>query len=186
MNLLVILVLPVAVGVLVGLLSSGGRLGRILDIRIRSPWMLWGAAALQLVQSLTGAQPLLVAVYLLVLGWLAVNLRFGSRTERVGYGCVLAGLSSNGVAVGLNGRMPYDPAAARQVGFVGTGVTPKSFPADVATRLSMLGDIVPIKPLGAVISVGDIAIFAGVALLAATPSLRRTRRGGDEDVALDP
>jgi hypothetical protein len=51
--------------------------------------------------------------------------------------------------------------------------------ADAGTVWAWLGDVVPVRPLGAVISVGDIAMLIGLAIIsyAGMTSLASSARG---------
>lgn len=86
---------------------------------------------------------------------------------------IVLGASLNGLAIALNGRMPYDPAAVAGVGLRPGIETPKNEPADGQTRLGFLGDTVPVAPLRKVVSPGDILISAGATALVALAMRRR-------------
>jgi hypothetical protein len=177
---------PVAAGVLAGY-AAGGSLAGLVSTRLRALWLLWLAAALQVAQ-LAGALPglrgpLLAAVFVLAGAWLAVNLPGRPRAMQAAAVVALAGGLANGTAIAANGRMPYLPAAARVAGLRPGAETPKNIAAVAASRLIALGDIIPVPPLRAVISAGDVLIIAGVILLIAAsmrqrPSRRRIRRPG--------
>jgi hypothetical protein len=162
---------PVAAGVVAGY-AAGGSLAGLISIRLRALWLLWLAAGLQAIQ-LAGALrevrgPLLAAVFALAAAWLAVNLAGRPRVIQAAAALALAGGLANGAAIAANGRMPYLPAAARAAGLSPGARTPKNIAAGPASHLIGLGDIIPVPPLDAVISAGDILIIAGViALIAA-------------------
>jgi hypothetical protein len=111
---------------------------------------------------------------LVVLTWLAVNLPRWPRAVRVAGILIVLGATLNGFAIGLNGRMPYEPAAA---GSHAGAVTPKNEPADADTRLAVLGDTIAIRPLHAVISLGDLLIGGGTCAFVVF-AMRRYRRSG--------
>lgn len=166
---------PVLVGVVAGY-AAGGRLSTMAG-RLRALWLLWAAVAAQVGQFyLDGARvPLLVAVYALVLGWLILNLRGWTPAMRVAVGIVLLGLAFNAAAIAANGRMPYSPRAAAQVGIPAGETTAKNEPANQDTRLAVLGDVIPVTAVRKVISIGDVFIaLGGAALIAA--AMRRDRR----------
>jgi hypothetical protein len=54
--------------------------------------------------------------------------------------------------------------------------SPKHVAADEHTRLRSLGDIIPVAPIGKVVSVGDIVLLAGTAHLIAV-GMRRPSTG---------
>lgn len=187
MNLLVLLVLPVALGIAIGL-ATGGSIARLMSFSVPAAWLLWIAAGAQVMHAVTGLRWLQGAVFTLVLLWLMVSARRAATAERPAYGAIVTGLSANAVAIGLNGRMPYDPAAARLAGLAEAGETPRNVPANGGTHLAWLGDILPVPPLGAVVSLGDILIGVGIAMLVASMIRRHPRKpqGEVRGHAMDP
>ena len=88
-----------------------------------------------------------------------------------GLGAVSVGLFLNAVVLGLNGAMPYDPSAAERAGLVPSG--PVLLRTDGLTRPFRNGDQfliaarrIPITPLRAVTSVGDLLVAFGYGLAA--------------------
>ncbi|MFB8183226.1 DUF5317 family protein [Streptomyces sp. NPDC055966] len=168
---------PVAVGAVAGYLS-GGRLSRLPGVRLRRLWLLWLAAAVQVAQlattSLPGASgrhlraPLLALAFALALLWLGVNARGRNRPLKAGVGLALTGAVLNAVPIAVNGRMPYSPSAAAVAGLRAGSQTAKNVPAGHGTRLLALGDTIPVPPLHAVISIGDVLLAIAAALLVAT------------------
>lgn len=163
----------VAAGVLAGYLT-GGSLAGLLSIRLRALWLLWLAAVVQageLYARTLGHHwrlPLLVITFALAGAWLAANLP-GRPVVMTTAGCVaLAGGLANGVAIAANGRMPYLPAAARTDQIAPGLVTPKNVAAAPGSHLTAaLGDTIPVPPLHAIISIGDVLItIATIALIA--------------------
>jgi hypothetical protein len=71
--------------------------------------------------------------------------------------------------------MPYSPAMAEAVGLHPGITTPKNEPSDAGTRLSFLGDTIPIAPLRKVISPGDVLISVGSCAVVVL-AMRRHRR----------
>lgn len=172
-------VIPVIAGLVIGLLS-GGRIRTDADAGLRATWLLWAAAAVQVggLATRSPGVPTLLAVYALVLCWIGVNLPGRTLAVRLGLSGVLVGLVANGLAIAVNGRMPYAPAAAAAVGIADGTSSMKNAPASVETLLPWLGDVLPVAPLGAVISIGDIAIAVGIAVL--VPALMTIRSGNTE------
>lgn len=176
-NGLILLIAPPAVGVIVGY-ACGGRLAGLRSIRLSALWLLWLAAAVQAAQYHVPPlrhPALMIAVFGLVLWWLAVNLPAWPLAIRVAGVAITMGALANGLTIALNGRMPYDPAAAAAVGLRPDLVTPKNAPADDSTRLAFLGDTIPVPPLNKVVSTGDVLIGAGTVALTAL-AMRRRRR----------
>ncbi|MFB9696517.1 DUF5317 family protein [Amorphoplanes digitatis] len=178
--LLVVMLAPVVAGVALGYLL-GGRLAGFGAIRIRALWLVWLAAGVQFAQySALGARPLLAVVFTLVAAWLAVNIPEWPGAVRAAAVVIVLGASLNGLAIALNGRMPYDAAGA---GSRAPAVTPKNEPADADTRLAVLGDTIAIPPLRAVVSPGDLLIGGGTCAFVVFVMRRRTIA---EEVNHDP
>jgi len=163
---------PLAMGVLAGYVA-GGSLAGLLSIRLRALWLLWLAAAVQAAElyvRVLGRDvrlPLLVVTVALAGAWLAVNLPGRPRAMKIAAGAALAGGLVNGAAIVANGRMPYLPAAARTAGITPGLATPKNVAAAPGSRLTALGDIIPVPPLHTIISIGDILIIiATIAIIA--------------------
>ncbi|MFB9182931.1 DUF5317 family protein [Dactylosporangium sucinum] len=176
-----LIVVPPLAGLVLGYLL-GGRLAGFRAIRIRGLWLLWLAAGLQaahyyvpLVRELVSDRTMLAVVFAPVLGWLVVNLRQWPAGIRAAGIAIVLGAVLNAVAIGLNGRMPYSPAAAEAAGLRPGITTPKNVPAGEETRLRYLGDIIPIAPLKKVVSPGDLLISGGSCALVAL-AMRRYRR----------
>jgi hypothetical protein len=166
--------LPVVFGAVGGYLV-GGRLLAITFVRPRALWLLWLAAAVQVVQdqvplrvSSSGprlAGSIIAVVFGIVLVWLLVNapqwpcaMRFGGYV--IGLGAIL-----NGVVIAVNGHMPYSGSAAVRAGMTSQLLTTKNEPASTSTWLAFLGDVVPVSPLRVIISPGDLLIGIGTALV---------------------
>jgi Family of unknown function (DUF5317) len=183
---LILLVAPPLVGVALGYLVAG-RLSGLRTIRVRALWLVWLAAVVQAAQyyapalrdAVESIVPMLAIVFVLVIVWLALNLPRWPVAIRVAGVVIALGALLNGLVIALNGRMPYAPAVAEAVGLPPLLTTAKNEPADDETRLSLLGDTIPIAPLRKVISPGDVLIGGGTAALVAL-AMRRHRR--DESV----
>jgi Family of unknown function (DUF5317) len=164
---------PLAAGVLAGYVTGGSLVG-MLRIRLRALWLLWLAGAVQVVELSARALgrdwrlPLLAVTFGLAGAWLVVNLPGRSLAMKAAAGAALAGGLINGVVIAANGRMPYLPSAARTAGISPGLVTPKNVAASASSHLIALGDTIPVPPLHAIISIGDVLIvIATVALIAA-------------------
>lgn len=92
---------------------------------------------------------------------------------------VIAGLALNFLVIAANGGMPVsanalDVAGVSAEGLVGAGSLKHHLmgPGDV---LTLLGDVIGIPPpVGAVISIGDVLLYAGVAILVVAVMLGRS------------
>ena len=188
-RMLALIVTPPLAGLIVGYLL-GGRLSGFRTIRPVAIWLLWLAALVQAAQyGLPGVRdfvedrvhvPMLVVVFAPVLIWLGINLRTWPAAFRIAGAVIALGAVLNGIAIGVNGRMPYSPAVAEAVGLRPGLTTPKNEPVDADTRLSFLGDTIPIAPLRKVISPGDVLISVGSCALVVVAMRRRP----EEPVAL--
>lgn len=161
--MLSVLVLAVAASYL-----RGGRLSRLAEAPLERTWLLLAGLGLQVVVDVAAARGLLanastegwlvlLGSQLLVLAWVAANRHLP------GTGLVAIGLALNAVVIAANGAMPVAPEALAALG-AEPGATPtgKHTLLTDATRLPWLADILPLPPLRAVISVGDIVLAAGL------------------------
>jgi hypothetical protein len=153
-------------GGLLGLLA-GGRVASLGEVTLR--W--WGAlaagVALQLLAGPVGVggRPGTTAVvgsYLCLLAFALANRALPVMPV------VVAGLVLNATVILINGGMPVRADAVAAV-----GIDPDELDAaDLGAkrhlegpddRLTFLGDVVPVRPLDEVVSVGDLVLAAGVA-----------------------
>jgi len=147
----------------------GGRLGALAEVRLRLPWLLPAALAMQVVAlDLPGVPgrlrpPLHVASYLVAGAFLVANRRLP--------GMLLVGLgaAANLLAIGVNGGvMPASPAALAAAGLP---LDPPGFANSAVLadpRLAFLGDVFAIPrgwPLANVFSVGDVLIAIGAVVV---------------------
>jgi hypothetical protein len=173
--ILVLIVIGLAIGV--GFIAGGSL--RPFE-RVNVHW--WGVALAGLVLqgvSLTGdighaaALAILVGSYGLLLAFAAVNRRLPASW------LVMAGLVLNILVIGVNDGMPVsagalDTAGARAEGLLGAG-TAKHHLMGPSDSLTALGDVIGIPaPVGAVISIGDVLLYAGVAILIVAIMLGRS------------
>jgi hypothetical protein len=169
----IVVAAPPLAGVALGYLS-GGRLRGLLTIPVRALWLIWIAAAAQLAQyyvpGLHGGATLAV-VFGAVLTWLAVNLPRWPAAARIAGVAIVLGASLNGLAIALNGRMPYQAQVVAD--------TPKNVAANERTRAVILGDTIPITPLHTLISPGDILIGGGACAFVVIAMRRPERRRHD-------
>lgn len=162
---LVLAVLVVAV--LLGWVT-GGSLERLSRLQLHRRRFVVVALAAQLTGTLLGGPA--YAAGLALSAVLVAAFLLANRGVR-GTGLVGLGLAANALVVGLNGAMPVQAAAAGRAG-VGlgpllAGQDPRHELLDEATRLPLLGDVVPVPLPGLpqVISPGDVLVAAGVGQL---------------------
>jgi Family of unknown function (DUF5317) len=133
---------------------AGVGAGLLLSLDLLAPLGL----AVQLLALPYGLQ--LHLGYAILALWLARRIAGATSTlERSAVQLVALGGALNAVAILANGKMPYDPAFATR----GDGL--KGEPITAATNLAGLADTIPLA--GRVISLGDIFLAAGIALLVA-------------------
>lgn len=174
---MVLVLIVIGLAIVAGLLA-GGSLRPFQSLQVH--W--WGAALLGLV--LQGVPftsglgrsigpLLLLASYALLLTFAFVNRRLPALW------LVIAGLAMNVLVIGANGGMPVsadalEVAGARPENLAGGGTFKHHLmgPDDVLTPL---GDVIGIPPpIGAVISLGDVALYLGVAALVVSVMLGRS------------
>jgi hypothetical protein len=173
--LLVLIVIGLAV--CVGFIAGGSL--RPFE-RLKVHW--WGIAlaglALQGISLAGGigrsaSSVVLVSSYGLLLAFAWVNHRLPALW------LVMAGLVLNILVIGVNGGMPVsanalETAGARAEGLLGTG-TAKHHLMGPGDSLTALGDVIGIPPpVGVVISIGDVLLYAGVAILVVAIMLGRS------------
>jgi hypothetical protein len=158
--------------------ARGGDLGRLGELALRHGALVVLAFLAQVVGTVLGgaAYPVGLAVSaVLVAVFLAYN-----RGVR-GSGLVALGLLSNALVVGLNGAMPVSADASGRAGIstqeLLAGTDQRHELAGPATRLGLLGDVIPVllprRP--EVVSVGDVLVAAGLAELVVVGMTRRRR-----------
>lgn len=163
--ILAILVLAVLVGY-----ATGGRLRRFEGLRIHWWGLAIGGLLLQSVtppaafglSSATVGAITLIGSYLLLLGFLAVN-RWVPAARLMALGLLL-----NLLVVSLNGGMPVTARAIELAGgspdAVAASEQTKHHLATEDDVLVFLGDVIPVpKPVGIVLSIGDVLLYAGMA-----------------------
>jgi hypothetical protein len=163
--------IAVAVG-LVGGYARGGRVGRLGQLQLRAPVFAGLALAFQAGAGLAPRSarfPLVAFSYALVGIWLVLNAGRRRPVLRTGVALLALGWLMNGLAIGSHRGMPVSADAMERAGFpsgydVADGHRFKHVVDTRRTPADWLGDVIPVRPLGAVISLGDLALLAGVAL----------------------
>jgi hypothetical protein len=172
---------PLICGVIAGY-ACGGRLSWLAKTRIRAPWLLILAAGLQFVhfrfpqvrQGLESAIgiSLMVPIFILVGAWILANLLRRPPAVQAALLLIVVGGTMNAVVIAANGRMPYSEAAARAANQSAedkarAASSPKHLAADSTTKLGWFGDVIPVRPIGKVVSPGDVILLLGVGALVA-------------------
>ena len=149
---------------------TGGRLGRLAEVRFRAPWLALGGLALQV---------LVVSVFPDLPGWAAITLHLASYAAVLVFiwcnrslpGLWLVGIGglSNLVVIAANGGVM--PASADALRTAGRTATEEGFTNSEVIRdpqLEFLGDVLPLPswmPFANVFSIGDVLIAVGVFVL---------------------
>jgi hypothetical protein len=135
-------------GLALGLLG-GGRLGNVGRRSFRL-WPLLPAGAL--LQAVDSPRALALS-YLVLLVFAAANLRVP------GFGLLFVGLALNAAVVVANGAMPVHADVA--------GLSGKHRLERPGDRLAFLDDRLDVRPLGEVLSFGDVVLAVGLTVVAA-------------------
>jgi hypothetical protein len=145
----------------------GGRLGALVELRLRHLWAVYGALGLAVLGIGLPGLPdglrslLLVTAYPVGAVFLAANWRVpGMPLTALGAALNLLAITANG------GVMPASPAALATAGLPADGPGFDSSAVVDDPRLAFLGDVFAVPaswPLSNVFSVGDVLILVGLA-----------------------
>jgi hypothetical protein len=169
---MLLFLLPIGVGAVVAKIR-GARLSDATRVPVRAPALVFVALALQVALPRvppSGRAAVVLLSYVAVGVWTVVNLARRPPAVRIAFGLIALGWSMNVLAIAPHGAMPVSPTALAAVGApasfdVETGNLSKHVLADSTSALRWLGDTIPVPPLRTVISLGDIALAAGIVLL---------------------
>lgn len=155
-------------GIVLGLIC-GGRPSNLAAANLRWPLALTVGVIAQWVPELLDASEG-TAFGLVVLSYVALAAFAIANLRMVGMPVVLVGLVLNMLVIGLNGGMPVRSDAVLAAGLADTAeeVERMDFGAkrhleDDDDVLTLLGDVVPVRALGEVLSFGDLVLSVGVA-----------------------
>ena len=148
-----------------GYLLAGGLTLQVYFVAFPPAWM-----------TPENATPIYLGSQVLVGAFLVLNRRVA------GIGLVAVGLGLNAVVVAANGAMPVSQTAIEIAGaeslsdprHVEHGVHLRNEALTPGTRLVPLSDVLPVPPLGKVLSLGDVVIAAGLLRLARASLIRPT------------
>jgi hypothetical protein len=171
--------LAVVAGVTIALIT-GGRPRNISEHQVRLWWLLFPGFGLQLIADRIALGWMGTAA--LVLGYGCLLAFAAANRSLVGIGVVAVGLAANALVIGVNGGMPVRGSAVVDAHIADADALSRvnyghrhhlETPHD---RLAWLGDIIPVQPLHAVVSFGDLILAFGVADLAGHLFHRRLGR----------
>lgn len=170
---MILAVLLLGVGVVWGL-AQGGKLNKLGEVEFKFPWLVFAGLGLQIGAELVGSfifrglgssaagLIILALSYACLIAFLVLNLK------HMGALIIGAGLALNLLVILLNQSMPVSVRAARAAGigsvqFLESAVKHQVMSA--GTKLSFLGDVIPVPLIGTVVSVGDVLIGVGMFVL---------------------
>jgi hypothetical protein len=147
----------------------GGRLGALLELRLRHAWAVFAALGLQVVATELPGLGEGMRAALLVVSYPVAGVFVLANRRLPGLWLVAAGAALNLLAITVNGGvMPASPAALETAGLPLEADGFQNSAALDRPRLAFLGDVFAIPaswPLSNVFSVGDVLIALGVAWL---------------------
>ncbi|MPZ52462.1 MAG: hypothetical protein GEU79_06980 [Acidimicrobiia bacterium] len=151
-------------------LVRGGRLANLADIRLRLWWLLPLGFLLQLATAFVPTENRWrgVGIGLVLLSFVPLLVLVILNRERSGMWLAGIGVLLNFSVIALNGGMPVLTEAANvAAGGIASSSFEESFKhvrLDETTRLSFLGDVIPMRLLGQgqVVSLGDVFLAVGL------------------------
>jgi len=149
---------------------AGGRLRHFEDLELHWWLLLVPGMALQFVPVPTDTpiDPRFIATVLMLVSYALLLLFVFVNRWIPGARLMMAGLLLNLIVIGLNNGMPVNPGAVETAGGHVTEVEraddPKHHLQNEDDLAPFLGDVIPLPaPIGTVLSVGDVLLYAGVA-----------------------
>jgi hypothetical protein len=182
-----LVIVVAALALLVG--AAARRTGRLAVMRVRAVRLLVAAAGLQLVVAAVAPGWGWLRIGSVTLSVLLVGLFLVGNHRLAGVPLIALGLLLNALVIGANAAMPVSLAAASRAGVEAAALDladdPMREPVTRGTRLSWLGDVVPVavpwRPQ--VVSPGDVLVAAGVGLMLVSGSRRPTGRSASSRAA---
>jgi Family of unknown function (DUF5317) len=157
-------VLAVIGGALVGL-AMGGRLRRTAQVRFRYLSVLLVGVGFEAAAGWWSLGPLGPAA---VVAGYAGLLAFAALNRRVpGIAVAAVGVAANALVTAVNGGMPVRRRALIDAGVAPTSFGPRHHLQTSNDHLTWLDDRIPISWLHTVVSVGDVVLAIGVAVVVA-------------------
>jgi hypothetical protein len=179
------LLVVVAILCIVSVPLAGGRLSALSELDLRAVWAAIGAAVIQVLIVTVlpgGSHGLHVALH--VGSYALVALFLVANRHVTGIPLIALGAALNVIVIAANGGVMPAASAALRIAGIGQSEDFANSAALDHPRLLPLGDVIPVPgpwPIGNVLSVGDLLIFAGALILLhvtcrsrlATPAMRR-------------
>ena len=182
---LLLLATMIGLGFVIGFAGRGSVKG-LKDIHLRVVWVLFVALLVALLPLFSDSinahrRPLQLVAFAGVLVFLVVNIVTNHGEIRAALLIVTLGWALNFTVIAANGGMPLSRWAYATSGQAGTITVGKGgfyriVLGGPGTKLFRLGDVIPVKPYHVVVSIGDILMVLGIALVigAAMRTVRRT------------
>lgn len=170
--MLTILAITIGAAVLLGIILRG-RIAALTQLRL--VWipvlyvaLVLGLAPLFVKASRTTSRTMVTVAYAILAIFLVRNVFQQRAWLRVMLCVILLGWSLNASTIVANGGMPlslwaYNKSGQTDVPREGQGGFFKITIAGPSSRLRMLGDVIPVSPIGQVVSIGDLILAIGIA-----------------------
>jgi hypothetical protein len=181
------MLIAVAVGFVLALVL-GGRFGNLKGRTLRLWFLLPLGLALQLaaVGSAGSTWPFL----LVLLGFASLFAFALANLAVTGFWMIALGLFLNAFTIGLNHGMPIGHKALTHTGNNASTYVALHHVQRSSDKLLILGDVVPISPIGEVVTFGDLILGVGIAdvivHLMRAPKRRREDEEDEEENRLLP
>jgi len=164
-------------------LARGRPAFAIGTVSWRYPAVILGCVAAQVVAVyLSGPARISVVVtsHLVITGWLLLQLRFMRGALRVAVGVLALGALLNLIPIVAHGSMPVSRSAVAALHLhrrveISEGHYGKHVAARGTDPTTWLGDVIPIRPLRAVVSVGDLVMMLGIVAVSLVAGERARR-----------
>jgi len=164
-------------------LARGRPAFAIGTVSWRYPAVILGCVTAQVVAVyLSGAArvSVVIASHVVITGWLVLQVVCMRGALRVAVGVLAFGAFLNLIPIVAHGSMPVSTSAVRSLHLHRTvDVSKGHYGKHVAARGSdpttWLGDVIPIRPLRAVVSVGDIVMMLGIVAVSLVAGERSRR-----------
>jgi Family of unknown function (DUF5317) len=182
---LLLLSTMIVLGLLIGF-AARGTINGLKELHFRAIWVLFASLVVGLLPLFSDSinkhrHPLQLASFAGVLIFLVVNLLTARGEIRAAFLVVALGWALNFIVIAANHGMPLSRwayAASGQAGAITVGKSGfyRIVIGGPHTKLYRLGDVIPIKPYHVVVSIGDVLMIVGIALIIAA-GMRLVMRG---------
>ncbi len=163
------LVIVIGISIIMALFR-GGRFLNLSEIKLRAwPLLILGFGLQLVADRLPSSRSWShdAAVTLIILSFIPLLLLVWLNRQEAGMWLVGIGVFMNFTVIAINGGMPVLPEAAtiglgRDITAVDFNALPKHVLLDESTRLAFLGDVIPVRIIRNVISLGDVFLAIGL------------------------